>query len=110
MICTTGPLAGTVNDDPATWAGLWRAEVRAGMVPYVMAMQHVTGPAVQYRVPLARAHQIFAAAYSSVAGLARTVRGPVMPGRTAPCAWTGSRRPGRRRCSCCATARSVTPA
>ena len=43
-----------------------------------MTMQHVTGPAVQYRVPLARAHQIFAAAYSSVAGLARTARGPVM--------------------------------
>lgn len=78
VICTTGLLAGTVNDDPATWAAMWRAQVRAGMVPYAMTMQHVTGPAVQYRVPLARAHQVFAAAYASVSGLARTVRGPVM--------------------------------
>lgn len=78
MICTTGTLAGTVNDDAATWAALWRAQVRMGMVPYAMTIQHVTGPAVQYRVPLAQAHQVFAAAYSSVAGLARTVRGPVM--------------------------------
>jgi len=49
------------------------------MVPCEMMMQHVTGPAVQYRVPLARAHRIFAAAYSGVAGLARTVRGLVIP-------------------------------
>ncbi|HEV2373715.1 MAG TPA: lysine 2,3-aminomutase [Streptosporangiaceae bacterium] len=78
MICTSGPLTGTVNDDPLTWAGLWRAQTRAGMVPHAMTIQHITGPAVHYQVPLARAHDIFAAAYASVTGLARTVRGPVM--------------------------------
>jgi L-lysine 2,3-aminomutase len=78
LIYTTGPLAGTVNDDPAAWASLWRTQVRMGMVPSAMTVQHITGPARQYQVPLARAQEIFAIAYANVTGLARTVRGPLM--------------------------------
>lgn len=80
VICTQAPLAGSVNDAASVWAGMWRKQVRMGMVPYAMAVQRVTGPARHFRVPLARAQQIFAHAYGSVSGLCRTVRGPAMRG------------------------------
>jgi L-lysine 2,3-aminomutase len=78
VICTQAPLAGSVNDAAGTWAAMWRKQVRMGMVPYAMTIQRVTGPAAHFRVPLARAQQIFARAYGSVSGLCRTVKGPAM--------------------------------
>ena len=71
-------MTGTVNDAQSTWTDMWRAQIRMGIVPRTMTIQHVTGPARHYQVPLARAQQIFARAYASVSGLARTVRGPAM--------------------------------
>lgn len=78
LICTQSPLAGSVNDSASIWAAMWPAQVRMGMVPGTMTLCRVTGPGTHFTVPLARAHQIFARAYASVTGLARTVRGPAM--------------------------------
>ncbi|MFJ6632457.1 KamA family radical SAM protein [Streptomyces sp. NPDC091376] len=72
------PLVARVNDDAETWSALWRAELAAGAVPYYMFVERDTGPYEYFKVPLARAHEIFRSAYLTLPGLARTVRGPVM--------------------------------
>jgi L-lysine 2,3-aminomutase len=72
------PLVAHVNDDPDTWSATWRAELAAGAVPYYMFVERDTGPYEYFKVPLARAHDIFRSAYLALPGLARTVRGPVM--------------------------------
>jgi len=72
------PLIRHVNDSADCWAELWRAQVRAGAVPYYMFVERNTGPEEYFRVPLARAHRIFTNAYRQVSGLARSVRGPSM--------------------------------
>jgi L-lysine 2,3-aminomutase len=78
VIRTQAPLIRTINDDPATWAAMWRAQVRLGMVPYYMFVERDTGPQDYFAVPLACAYGIFSTAYRQVAGLCRTVRGPSM--------------------------------
>jgi len=78
VIRTQAPLIRTINDDPAIWAGMWRTQVRMGMVPYYMFVERDTGPQDYFAVPLATAHGIFSTAYRQVAGLCRTVRGPSM--------------------------------
>jgi len=78
VIRTQAPLIRTINDDPAIWAGMWRTQVRMGMVPYYMFVERDTGPQDYFAVPLATAHGIFSDAYRQVAGLCRTVRGPSM--------------------------------
>jgi KamA family protein len=72
------PLVAHVNDDARIWAELWRAELAAGLVPYYMFVERDTGPREYFKVPLARAVEIFLAAYRTLPGLARTVRGPSM--------------------------------
>ena len=52
--------------------------MRQGCIPYYMFVERDTGPKEYFEVPLARAWEIFRAAYSRVSGLARTVRGPSM--------------------------------
>jgi L-lysine 2,3-aminomutase len=78
VVRTQAPLIRYINDDPRDWAGMWRTQVRMGMVPYYMFVERDTGPQDYFAVPLARGYQIFRDAYQSVAGLARTVRGPSM--------------------------------
>ncbi|HZC40662.1 MAG TPA: lysine 2,3-aminomutase [Streptosporangiaceae bacterium] len=78
MIRTQAPLIRSINDDPATWAGMWRAQLRLGMVPYYMFVERDTGPQDYFAVPLVRAYEIYRQAYQSVSGLCRTVRGPSM--------------------------------
>jgi L-lysine 2,3-aminomutase len=78
LIRTQAPLIRSINDEPHIWAGMWRAQVRMGMIPYYMFVERDTGPQDFFAVPLARAHQVFGDAYRSVSGLARTVRGPSM--------------------------------
>ncbi|HYE39340.1 MAG TPA: lysine 2,3-aminomutase [Ramlibacter sp.] len=73
-----GPLIRHINEDPASWAELWTTGVRLGAIPYYMFVERDTGPSEYFALPLARAHEIFQAAYSRVSGLARTVRGPSM--------------------------------
>lgn len=78
VVYCQAPLIGRVNDDPDTWTRLWRAELAAGAVPYYQFVERDTGPHDYFKVPLARAADIFQAAYRKLPGLARTVRGPVM--------------------------------
>jgi L-lysine 2,3-aminomutase len=78
VIRCQAPLVRHVNDSPETWADLWRMEVMLGAVPYYMFVERDTGPKRYFEVPLARALDIFQQAYTSVSGLARTVRGPSM--------------------------------
>lgn len=78
VIRTQAPLIRSINDDAATWARMWTAQVRMGMVPYYMFVERDTGPQDYFAVPLARAYEIYRDAYRNVSGLARTVRGPSM--------------------------------
>ena len=78
VIRTQAPLIRTINDDPATWGAMWRAQVRMGMVPYYMFVERDTGPQDYFAVSLIRAYGIYSAAYRQVSGLCRTVRGPSM--------------------------------
>jgi L-lysine 2,3-aminomutase len=78
VLYAQAPLMAHVNDDPQTWAAMWRAELAAGVVPYYMFIARDTGPQAYFEVPLDRAWGIFASAYTTLPGLARTVRGPVM--------------------------------
>ncbi|MFI0772727.1 KamA family radical SAM protein [Streptomyces sp. NPDC021218] len=72
------PVIAHVNDKPSTLSELWRAELSTGAVPYYMFVERDTGPQEYFKVPLARALEIFQIAYSSLPGLARTIRGPVI--------------------------------
>jgi KamA family protein len=78
VIRTQAPLIRSINDTPAAWTEMWRRQLRMGMIPYYMFVERDTGPYDYFKVPLARAVEIFQAAYRTLPGLARTVRGPVM--------------------------------
>jgi KamA family protein len=78
VIRTQAPLIRTINDDPATWAAMWRKQLRLGMVPYYMFVERDTGPQDYFAVSLTRGYGIYSAAYRQVSGLCRTVRGPSM--------------------------------
>ncbi|MFE3323275.1 KamA family radical SAM protein [Streptomyces sp. NPDC059176] len=78
VVYCQAPLIAHVNDDAAAWSAMWRAELAAGAVPYYLFVERDTGPQDYFKVPLARAVDIFGAAYRTLPGLARTVRGPVM--------------------------------
>ncbi len=73
-----GPLIRHVNEDPKSWAELWQTGTRLGAIPYYMFVERDTGPRGYFELPLAKAHEIFQAAYQMVSGLSRTVRGPSM--------------------------------
>ena len=78
VIRCQAPLIRKVNDNANVWAQLWRRQVQLGMVPYYMFVERDTGAKAYFEVPLARAYRVFTEAYSQVAGLCRTVRGPSM--------------------------------
>jgi KamA family protein len=78
VLRTQAPLIRTINDDPRTWASMWRTQVKMGLIPYYMFVERDTGPQDYFAVPLARAYHVFRDAYRGVTGLARTVRGPSM--------------------------------
>src|SRR5690606_33129755 len=66
------PLIRHVNDDAEVWADMWRLQVRHGAVPYYMFVERDTGPKEYFKVPLARALQIYEGAYRQLSGLCRT--------------------------------------
>ena len=72
------PVLRHINDNADAWARMWTLGVRLGAVPYYMFVERDTGPSDYFRLPLARAYEIFQGAYRQVSGLARTVRGPCM--------------------------------
>jgi hypothetical protein len=77
-IRSQSPLLRNINDDPETWANMWRKQVNLGIVPYYMFVARNTGAQSYFGVNLERAHQIYTEAYQQISGIARTVRGPSM--------------------------------
>ncbi len=63
------PVIRHINENPADWAALWTEGVRLGAVPYYMFVERDTGPSHYFAMPLARAFEIFQAAYRTVSGL-----------------------------------------
>ncbi|MFT6618671.1 MAG: L-lysine 2,3-aminomutase [Limisphaerales bacterium] len=78
VIRTQSPLMRNINDDPDTWADMWRRQISLGMIPYYMFLARDTGAQNYFAMPLARAHEIYSTAVRQVSGLGRTVRGPSM--------------------------------
>ncbi len=78
VIRAQAPLLAHINDDPDTWARLWRTQVSLGIVPYYMFIERDTGARQYFEIPLARAYEIYRQAITQVSGLARTARGPSM--------------------------------
>lgn len=78
QIRTQSPLLADINDQPEIWAEMWKEQTKLGCIPYYMFITRDTGAQNYFRVPLARAWEIFKNAYKNVTGLARTVRGPSM--------------------------------
>ncbi len=52
------PLIRHVNDDPETWAALWKTGVRLGIIPYYMFVERDTGARNYFEVPLVRCYEI----------------------------------------------------
>jgi L-lysine 2,3-aminomutase len=78
QIRTQSPLLTHINDDAEMWAKMWTKQVSLGCIPYYMFVVRDTGAQHYFGISLIKAHEIFKKAYSSVSGLARTVRGPSM--------------------------------
>ncbi len=86
QIRTQSPLLKHINDDYSVWVEMWREQIRLGLIPYYMFIARNTGAHDYFAVPIARAYEIYNNAYTSLSGLARTVRGPSMsanPGKVA---------------------------
>ena len=77
-IRTQSPLLVHINDDAEMWAKMWSKQVQLGCIPYYMFVVRDTGAQHYFGISLIKAYEIFKKAYSSVSGLARTVRGPSM--------------------------------
>jgi len=78
QIRTQSPLLAHINDDAEMWAKMWTKQVQLGCIPYYMFVVRDTGAQQYFGIPLVKAYEIFTKAYSTVSGLARTVRGPSM--------------------------------
>jgi KamA family protein len=78
IIRTQAPLIRHVNDDATVWTRMWAEQVRMGCVPYYMFVERDTGAHHYFSVPLARALDIYQAAFRRMSGIGRTARGPVM--------------------------------
>ena len=78
QIRTQSPLLTHINDDAEMWAKMWTKQVELGCIPYYMFVVRDTGAQHYFGISLIKAHEIFRKAYSSVSGIARTVRGPSM--------------------------------
>jgi len=78
QIRTQSPLLAHINDDAEMWAKMWTKQVQLGCIPYYMFVVRDTGAQHYFGISLIKAHDIFKKAYSTVSGLARTVRGPSM--------------------------------
>ena len=78
IIRTQSPILRHINDSAEVWATMWKNQVQMNMIPYYMFMARDTGAQHYFGVPLVRAWEIFRKAYSSVSGIARTVKGPSM--------------------------------
>jgi KamA family protein len=78
VIRSQSPILRHINNDAEIWRRSWREQVRLGIVPYYMFVERDTGAHRYFGVPLARALAVYQAALSTVSGISRTARGPVM--------------------------------
>jgi len=78
IIRCQSPVVRHVNDDAQVWSELWSREVKLGAIPYYMFVERDTGARRYFEIPLEQCLSIFNAAYKTVSGLGRTVRGPSM--------------------------------
>jgi KamA family protein len=78
VIRTQAPLLKHINDDVEVWTGLWRKQVRLGLIPYYMFVVRDTGARCYFEVPLSKAWEIYRGAMQQLSGLGRTARGPSM--------------------------------
>jgi L-lysine 2,3-aminomutase len=101
VIHTQAPLIRTINDDPATWSGMWRTQTRMGMVPYYMFVERDTGPQDYFAVRWPGRTRSFVTPTPRCRGCAGPCGARQCRPRRARCAWTGCPRWPGRRCSCC---------
>lgn len=78
IIRTQSPIMKHINNNAEDWAEMWKLQVKLGCIPYYMFVARDTGAQDYFAVTLEEAWKIYKQAYSSVSGLARTVRGPSM--------------------------------
>lgn len=78
QIRTQSPILRYINDDPATWAEMWRKQVTLNCIPYYMFAVRDTGAQHFFGLPLVASQEIWRKAYQQVSGVCRTVRGPSM--------------------------------
>ena len=78
QIRTQTPLLKHINDDSQLLADMWAEQAQAGCVPYYLFVARDTGAKRYFELPLVQCQEIFRKAYTSVSGVARTVRGPSM--------------------------------
>jgi L-lysine 2,3-aminomutase len=71
------PLIKHVNDSVEILVQLWRQEINLGLVPYYLFIDDSQGLNNYFKIPIARAFELFKSSLISVSGLAKTVRGPV---------------------------------
>lgn len=78
VIRTQSPIMKHINNNAEDWAEMWKLQVKLGCIPYYMFVARDTGAQDYFAVTLEEAWKVYKQAYSSVSGLARTVRGPSM--------------------------------
>lgn len=78
VIRTQAPLLNHINNDSAVWLRMWKKQVRFGLIPYYMFIERETGANHYFKLPLARALEVYREAMTHESGLGRTARGPVM--------------------------------
>ncbi len=78
VIRSQSPVLNRINASARIWSKMWQDQVNLGIVPYYMFVARNTGAQDYFSIPLVDTWKIFRDAYSSVSGIARTVRGPSM--------------------------------
>ncbi len=78
VIRTQSPVLKLINDSSEVWTEMLKKQVSLGCIPYYMFVARNTGAQHYFSIPLIEAWKIFRAAYQSVSGICRTLRGPSM--------------------------------
>lgn len=78
LIRSQAPILKHINDSSEIWKNKMELEERLGIIPYYMFVERQTGASRYFEMSLAEAYRIYKKAISQVAGLSRTMRGPVM--------------------------------
>ena len=78
VIRTQSPIMNRINNSAEDWIDMWKQQVKLKCIPYYMFVARDTGAQDYFAVTLEDAWKVYKKAYSSVSGIARTVRGPSM--------------------------------